>query len=168
MPLPGLRRVDHVGLTVPNLDEAVAFFRNVLGGRELYRVGPFKSDDDWMQRYLGVHPRAEVTQLAVVRMPGGPDLELFEYVAPDQRPQHPRNSDIGAAHLAFMVDDLDAVLAQLPAHGLEPMGEPVTMTEGPSAGLTWLYALSPWGLQLEFVSAPEGLAFEREGAGQQT
>jgi hypothetical protein len=32
------------------------------------------------------------------------------------------------------------------------------MTEGPSAGLEWLYFTAPWGLQLELVSYPGGIA----------
>jgi len=39
--LPGLSHVDHVGLTVPNLDAGVKFYCNVFGGHELYRLGPF-------------------------------------------------------------------------------------------------------------------------------
>ncbi|MGA2818726.1 MAG: VOC family protein, partial [Xanthobacteraceae bacterium] len=39
--LPGLSHVDHVGLTVPNLDAAVRFYCDVIGCHELYRMGPF-------------------------------------------------------------------------------------------------------------------------------
>jgi len=39
--LPGLSHVDHVGLTVPDLDPAVRFYCDVFGGHELYRLGPF-------------------------------------------------------------------------------------------------------------------------------
>ena len=39
--LPGLSHVDHVGLTVPDLDAAVRFYCDVIGGHELYRIGPF-------------------------------------------------------------------------------------------------------------------------------
>ena len=160
MPLQGLRRTDHIGLTVPDLEQAVTFFRELLGASELYRAGPFQADDDWMQKHLGVHPRAVIRQLAVVRLGTGPDLELFEYGAPDQKRNAPANSDIGAAHLAFYVDDMGAAVRELRARGLTILGEPMTMQEGPSSGLTWLYFLSPWGLQLELVSAPGGLAYE--------
>jgi hypothetical protein len=36
------------------------------------------------------------------------------------------------------------------------------MTEGPNAGLSWVYFLAPWGMQLELVSAPDGMAYEKE------
>src|SRR5688572_30060510 len=39
--LPGLTRIDHAGLTIPDLEDAVAFYTGVLGGTELYRLGPF-------------------------------------------------------------------------------------------------------------------------------
>ena len=39
--LPGLSHVDHVGLTVPELDAAAKFYCDVFGGHELYRLGPF-------------------------------------------------------------------------------------------------------------------------------
>ena len=41
MPLPGLRRMDHVGFTVPDLDEAHRFLVDVLGCEYLYSLGPF-------------------------------------------------------------------------------------------------------------------------------
>ena len=40
------------------------------------------------------------------------------------------------------------------------LGDPTTMTEGPSAGETWVYFLAPWGMQLELVSYPDGKAYE--------
>jgi catechol 2,3-dioxygenase-like lactoylglutathione lyase family enzyme len=39
--LPGFSHVDHIGLTVPELDKAAKFYCEVLGGHELYRLGPF-------------------------------------------------------------------------------------------------------------------------------
>ena len=60
--LPGFTHVDHVGLTVPNLDDAIAFYTGVIGGTELYRLGPFGPDDrpplpdgrDWSDAHLNV------------------------------------------------------------------------------------------------------------------
>lgn len=37
-------------------------------------------------------------------------------------------------------------------------GEPTTMDQGPSQGLRWVYFLAPWGMQLELVSYPDGMA----------
>ncbi|MGE0775523.1 MAG: VOC family protein [Sphingomonadaceae bacterium] len=160
--LPGLRGTDHIGFTVPNLDEAVAFFVDVLGCEAFYELGPFQADDDWMERHLNVHPRTVMRRLKFLRCGHGSNFELFEYEAPDQRAAPPRNSDIGGHHLALYVDDIDAAVAYLSVKGVRILGEPTVRTVGPSAGQTWVYFLSPWGMQLELVSFPGGKGYERE------
>jgi catechol 2,3-dioxygenase-like lactoylglutathione lyase family enzyme len=161
--LPGLLGVEHIGLTVPDVDVASRFFVDMLGAETLFEVGPFAAQDDWMERHLGAHPRAVIRKLRMLRLASGPSLELFEYEAPDRSETRPRNSDAGGHHLAFYVVDMDAALAHLKRHGVAILGEPTTMSDGASAGLTWVYFLSPWGLQLELVSAPHGLTYERQG-----
>ncbi len=160
--LPGLRGTEHIGITVPDLDQAVAFFVGVLGCQEFFPLGPFQADDDWMAVHLGVHPRAVVKKMRYLRCANGSNLELFEYQSPDQNRKHPRNSDIGACHLGFYVDDLDAAVAFLREKGVEIQGAPTTMTSGPSAGNRWVYFRAPWGLQLELISSPGGQAYEQD------
>jgi catechol 2,3-dioxygenase-like lactoylglutathione lyase family enzyme len=158
--LPGLCGTEHIGVTVPDLDQAVEFFVEVLGCQEFFPLGPFQADDDWMAVHLGVHPRAVVKKMRYLRCAHGSNLELFEYEAPDQERRHPKNSDIGACHLGFYVEDLDAAVAYLKDKGVEIQGEPTTMTSGPSAGNRWVYFRAPWGLQLELISSPDGQAYE--------
>jgi len=62
---PGIRGTDHVGVTVPDMDQATAFFTDVLGCQLAYTAGPFKSDDDWMQVHLNVDRKAEISRLRV-------------------------------------------------------------------------------------------------------
>ena len=57
MPLPGLVGTDHIGFTVPDLEQAHDFFVRVLGCTHVYTLGPYAHDDDWMQEHLNVHPR---------------------------------------------------------------------------------------------------------------
>jgi catechol 2,3-dioxygenase-like lactoylglutathione lyase family enzyme len=116
-----------------------------------------------MKEHLGVHPRAVIRRLRMLRLANGPSLELFEYTSPDQIHDRPRNSDAGGHHIAFYVAEIGAAVEHLRAHGVTILGNPTTLTEGASAGLTWVYFLTPWGLQLELVSAPTGLAYERRG-----
>lgn len=159
--IPGLRGTDHIGLTVPDLDEAVRFFVDVIGCEPFYELGLFQSDDDWMQTHLDVHARTVMRRLKFLRCGNGANLELFEYDAPDADSRRPRNSDAGGHHLALYVDDMDAALAHLRAHGLRVLGSPTVRTEGPSAGQTWVYFLAPWGLQMELVSYPDGKGYEK-------
>ena len=61
---------------------------------------------------------------------------------------------------------MDAAVAYLKGKGLKFLGEPTTMTEGPSAGETWVYFMAPWGMQLELVSYPNGKAYEKDYEGR--
>ena len=159
--IPGLRGVEHVGFTVPDLEEATRFFVDVIGCEYVYSLGPFEDDGDWMERHLNVHPRAIVKELRFFRCHHGPNFEIFEYEAPDQSTRLPKNSDVGGHHLAFYVDDFDRALDYLKGCGLRILGEPTVRTDGPSGGQTWVYFLTPWGMQLELVSFPNGKHYER-------
>jgi glyoxylase I family protein len=163
MAIPGLRRLDHVGFTVPDLEQATRFLEDVLGCEYLYSLGPFSSDDDWMLENLNVHPRAVVKQNRFFRCGGQAVFEVFEYSAPDQQTILPRNSDIGGHHVALYVDDLDSAVAYLKERGVTVMGEP-TPSKGPAEGNRWIYFLAPWGMQFELVSYPNGKAFDRRAS----
>jgi glyoxylase I family protein len=165
--IPGLAGGDHFGFTVPDLEEATRFFVDVIGCTALYEVGPFMSDDDWMSENLAVHPRTVIRKYRMLKCHNGPSFELFEYEAPDQKREQPKNSDWAGHHLAFYVTDMAAAKAYLENHGVRVLGEVKTVEEGPTAGLSWLYFLSPWGMQLELVSYNGGLGFESDGRQKQ-
>lgn len=161
--LPGLTRVDHIGITVPDLDEAARFFVDVLGCEFLYRLGP-KTDPvgNWMTDTLNVHPRATIDEIYFFACGNQAVFEVFEWTAPDQQDAPPRNSDVGGHHVALYVDDLDLAvdyLRQQPS--VRVLGEPV-VSKGPHEGQRWIYFVSPWGMQFELVSYPRGKAFFRD------
>lgn len=161
--IPTVRNVDHVAYTVPDLDEALEFFTDVLGADLLYRLHDVKDDDgDWMHRQLGVHPRARA-QIAMLRLGPVTNIELFQYEAPDQNKRLPKNSDHGGHHLAFYVDDVDAAAEYLRAQpGVTLLGEPQTIHDGPIAGDRWMYFTTPWGMSMEILNMPSGMPYERE------
>jgi catechol 2,3-dioxygenase-like lactoylglutathione lyase family enzyme len=160
MALPGLRGTDHIGFTVPDLEQADDFFVRVIGCERVYSLGPFARDEgDWMQEHLGVEPRTVMRRLNFYRCGSGSNFEIFEYEPVSEPAPQPRNSDIGGHHLAFYVDDFDTALAYLRAEGLTIMGEP-TASGNASLGQRWVYFVSPWGMQFELVSYPEGKAYE--------
>lgn len=159
--LPGLRGADHVGFTVPDLDQAERFLVEVLGAVPVYTLPARTADDDWMSVQLGVHPRTGIREIRFYRLGNGTNLEVFAYDAADGQLGPPRNSDIGGHHLALYVDDLDAAVAYLRAKDVEVMGEPVASGNA-SAGQRWVYFRSPWGMQFELVSFPDGKAYEAD------
>lgn len=152
--IPGLTGVEHIGLTVPDIESATAFFVDVIGAEVLYDIGPFETSEEWMASHLAPHPSSRIKKIRMIKVANGPALELFEFTLPDGRTPLPQN---GGWHLAFYVVDMERALLALKVHGCEIQSGPVLMTEGPSAGLEWLYFQAPWGQQLELVSYPGGI-----------
>ncbi len=158
--IPTYDTIDHIGITVPDLDAAIAFFTGVLGAEVWYHEGPDGDlDGDLMWRELRVHPRASV-RLAMLRFGSSTTVELLEYVVPpgEARASAPRNSDHSAAHLGLRVGDVDAAAEYLRAiPGVTVLAGPTTVGEGISRGLRWIYFVTPWGLNMELVQLPAGM-----------
>ncbi len=158
--VPGLAGIEHVGLTVPDIEAATRFLADVLGARTLYDIGPFARPEDWMATHLAAMQGTSLYRMRVLRIANGPVLELFELArAPEGATSRPTGDP--SWHLAFYVEDMDRALGALKANGVDILSGPVVMTEGPSAGMSWLYFRAPWGLQLELVSYPGGIAAYR-------
>ena len=153
--------MEHIGFTVPDINEACDFFEKILGAKVLYTAATnFTGEGDWMSQHLRVDDNCVIKEFRYLRCGNGTNLEVFEYEAPDQVQQPLKNSDVGGHHLAFYVDDMDRAIQFLRDNGVEVLGEPTSYTEGPNIGLTWCYFMAPWGLQLEIVSAPKGTDFD--------
>jgi catechol 2,3-dioxygenase-like lactoylglutathione lyase family enzyme len=161
--VPGLRGHDHTGITVPDIKQATDFFVGVLGCKEAMSFGPFADEKGtFMQDLVNVHPRAVISKITQIRCGYGSNIELFQYSSPDQRDMTPKNSDIGGYHIAFYVDDIKAAKAYLDAKGIKTFYGPFTVEQGPAAGQGIFYFLAPWGLQMEMISYPSGMAYEKD------
>lgn len=161
--IPGLRGAEHIGFTVPDIEQAHEFFVDIIGCEFVYKLGPWVREDDWFAEHLNINPRSVLKELRFYRCKFGPNFEVFEFESPDQVRTEPANSDVGGHHIAFYVDDLDAAVDYLHSKGLRVLGEP-TASSGASEGQRWVYFLSPWGQQFELVSFPTGKAYEADSS----
>jgi catechol 2,3-dioxygenase-like lactoylglutathione lyase family enzyme len=161
--IPGMRGHDHTGITVPDMAQAVDFFTNVVGCQKAMSFGPFSDDKGtFMQDALNVNPRAVIEEIVQIRCGYGSNIELFHYTSPDQKDATPKNSDIGGYHIALYVDDVKAAKDYLDSKGIKTLMGPIPVDQGPAAGQTILYFIAPWGLQLEAISYPKGMAYEKD------
>ena len=142
---------DHTGITVSNLDRALDFWQNVLGfefSHTAHQAGRMAEE------ITGVSG-AEI-KLAVVKTPGGHKIELLEYLAPsDRKCVDLRPCDVGSVHVAFTVDNLDAVLSTIGRASWKAAGKPQTLTVGPNAGKRVIYVRDPDGTTIEFMETPK-------------
>jgi catechol 2,3-dioxygenase-like lactoylglutathione lyase family enzyme len=115
-----IQRMDHVGIVVDDLADAVAFFVEL--GLELQGEAPVEGD--WVDRVVGLE--SVRAQIAMLRTPDGHGrIELTKFHTPstDGGYQRAAANASGIRHVAFAVDDIDAVLARLRARGAELVGD---------------------------------------------
>jgi catechol 2,3-dioxygenase-like lactoylglutathione lyase family enzyme len=112
--------MEHVGIVVDDLAAATEFFVE-LG---LVLQGEGAVEGRWVDRVVGLEGvRADI---AIVQTPDGNGrLELTKFHSPpspgDDR--HEAANTPGIRHLAFVVEDIDAVVAGLEARGAELVGK---------------------------------------------
>jgi catechol 2,3-dioxygenase-like lactoylglutathione lyase family enzyme len=142
----GVIGADHTSFTVSNLDRSVAFYCDLLGFR-LLRQRP-EITNNYFRAIVGI-PDAQVRD-AWIEIPGTSHrLELFEYQHPRGTPQTLTPNNPGSSHLAYLVDDLQAMFPKLKAAGVEFISEPVYLDEGPNTGGWALYMKDPDGIVIE-------------------
>jgi glyoxylase I family protein len=142
---------DHTGITVSNLERSLAFWRDVLGFEFSHRA---HQTGELAEQITGV-PGAEIS-LVVLKAPGGHKIELLEYLAPnDLGHVDIRPCDVGSVHVAFTVENLDAVLNAIAASGWRTAGKPQTLRSGPNAGKRVIYVRDPDGTTVEFMQLPD-------------
>jgi len=108
-------QIDHVNLVVSDLDRMIAFYRDVLGLRITKRVTIF---GEWVGSVVGLGDvHADVVYLDLDR---GPRIELIRYNKPMlDRPMGVEKPNApGLRHMAFGVDDIDAIVARLKQAGV--------------------------------------------------
>ncbi|GGG99121.1 VOC family protein [Pedobacter zeae] len=156
----GILGVDHVGINVPDMNQAVHFFTGVLGFSAVTTLGPIPLDDTWKKNNHMQSGTGAVT-IKMVRAGTGANIELFEYKNNKGSQQFPGGDDIGASHIAFYTNDIKQSVTFLKSKGVQFLDEPFLMPSGDTEGETWVYFLTPWGAKMELVSYPNGKGYEK-------
>jgi glyoxylase I family protein len=142
-----IKGVHHTCITVSDLERSIGFYRDLLGLELVMTEESERSGDD-RSKALGV-PKAKV-KLAILRA-GDAQVELIEYVTAAGRPYDRKNNDTGAMHIAFQVEDIDAVYQRMLEHNVRFTAPPATIPAGPMEGWRWTYFFDPDGVSLEII-----------------
>lgn len=142
--------VDHVSVTTADLDRSVQFYHDLLG-IPVHGTGVEESPS--VAAIVGVG-RARF-RYADLDLGHGHILELLQYLSPEGKPHRANVYDPGSGHIAFRVDDLEAVLARLKKAGVEARSKPVLLEE-PAwwSGARVVYLTDPDGVTVELVERP--------------
>jgi len=164
--VPGVvRAIEHIGITVPDIEEASAFLEKAFGAEVIYdmKPDPGASQVDSAldsQSTLGIRPGALWKASRMLRLGEGPSIELFEY-SDEQQARAAIASDIGIQHFAVYVDDMAAARQRVIDAGGRVLAGPSLLPGLESGeGNMWLYTLAPWGSLIELVSFPSPQPYE--------
>jgi catechol 2,3-dioxygenase-like lactoylglutathione lyase family enzyme len=114
-----IRRFDHIGITVADLDATTAFFVRL--GLEV--EGRAFVEGEFLDTVTGI-PDSR-TEIVMLRLPeGGTNIELSSFVRPDHDPGSPTAmaNELGLRSVAFEVDDLQATVEMLATDGYGLVG----------------------------------------------
>lgn len=137
-----IQRMEHVGIVVDDLAGAIELFAQL--GLELQGQRPVEGR--WVDRVVGL--QGVQADIAIMQTPDGHGrLELAKFHSPPDQGEDRRAqaNTPGIRHIAFAVQDIDAVLAGLRAHGAELVGELERYEDS---------------YRLCFVRGPEGIIIE--------
>lgn len=127
-----VKKVDHIGIAVSNLDEAIKLYTDVLG--------------------LELHGTEVVSEqkVRVAFLPvGDTEVELLESTSPDGPiAKFIEAKGQGIQHIAFKVDDIEAALAEMKEKGLRLIDEKPRYGAG-GARIAFLHPKSTNGVLIE-------------------
>ncbi len=113
-------RLEHVGIVVEDLEDAVAFFLKL--GLELLDQTPVEGD--WVDRIVGLDGvRADIAMLQTPDCGGRLELTKFHSPPSERGSQRAPANASGIRHISFAVEDIDAVLDRLGPQRTELVGE---------------------------------------------
>ena len=147
-----VRGIDHVGLTVGDIDRSLRFWSDVLGLRVLQRE---VVTDPLIATLIGI----DRVDLEIADLDAGDDrvIELIEYRTPRGEPRRPATGDPGTPHVALRVDDVAAIVGRLAGSGARMLSMcPVTLHDPGGAwdGVVCCYLADADGIVVELVERP--------------
>jgi catechol 2,3-dioxygenase-like lactoylglutathione lyase family enzyme len=156
-----VRAIEHVGITVPDIEEATRFFVEAFGAQQLYDMLDEPLGGPEVEAGLGIPAGAVIEVIRMLRLGNGPNLELFSYSGVAQaQPVVP--SDYGIQHICIYVDDIDAAADRLTRAGGTLLSRPGELPGGDAGqGNRYVYTRTPWGSTIELVTYPSAQAYER-------
>jgi catechol 2,3-dioxygenase-like lactoylglutathione lyase family enzyme len=144
-------RLNHVAVTVGDMDRALAFWADALG---LELIGRGSVRKAHLDHIVGLADT--VIEWAELAVPGGTVIELFRYAHPRTQ-EHPplQPNDQGATHVCLEVADIDEMFRSITERGyISRSDAPIEIPDGDWRGWRDVYVESPDGVIVELSEAP--------------
>ncbi|MBA4354109.1 MAG: glyoxalase/bleomycin resistance/dioxygenase family protein [Novosphingobium sp.] len=150
----GALAIQHIGVSVPDLDKARTFYIDLLGGVEVGKPLEWQ-DNPYIDQVVGLEGSA--ARQFMCRL-GNAHIEVFEYLAPRSADQDPNEgvNRFGYTHFAVQVEDIAACYERLQAAGIRahtpPSLEGITVdADGTKHGYAATYCRDFFGNVFEIM-----------------
>ena len=143
----------HTGVTVSDMDAALAFYRDGLGLEVAFQG---ESAIEKARVIWNLNP--ERVKVVFLKVPSSDTfVELFEFEGLERHSASARPCDYGAGHMCLFVDDMDALHDRMTERGYTSRaGAVTTIEEGPHKGAKVAYLIDPDGYHVEcYQKAPD-------------
>jgi catechol 2,3-dioxygenase-like lactoylglutathione lyase family enzyme len=146
-----LGAVAHVGITVRDMDKAIAFYRDRLGFKLLGDVIIAGEEADRLTRLKGTKLRAVYVRSE--KDLKGPPVELLHFIEPRIEGETPyaRLTNPGITEIAFWVKDIEKVYEDLSSQGVEFYSPPQLFELEGYGRVKAVYFWDPDGTTLELL-----------------
>lgn len=138
----------HTNIIAKEWKKLSDFYIQVFGCKPVYPERDLSGD--WIEKMTDIeNVRIRGMHLSLPGYENGPTLEIFQYEPECPRDGKPYINRQGFGHLAFHVEDVEAVLARVIEHGGKKLGELITRKYDGLGLLTAVYAEDPEGNFIE-------------------
>jgi methylmalonyl-CoA/ethylmalonyl-CoA epimerase len=134
------KTMDHIGVAVRNLEDAIQFYKNVLGAK---LIDQYRSDAKGVE-----------SEIAIMEVDGA----RTELLAPTNNTTSPiarfiKQKGKGVHHIAYRVDDLDAALEELEQQGIRTLKDSLRINKH-GRRLIYLNPADTEGTIIEYCDYP--------------
>ena len=144
----GLLSINHTSFTVSDALAIAGWYCETL---DFTILSDETRPQDYSEKVTGI----KGADLRIVYIRGGEyNIELVEYVGAPGVKIDTATNNVGSAHIAYNVNDLNGMYESLAPKGVKFVSEPVPVTQGPNTGGFVVYLEDPDGNTLELIERP--------------
>lgn len=153
-----VRGIDHIGITVPDIEAATRFLRDAFDAAIIYDTvadgQPHRSPED-LAATVALEKEQRIVATRMIRLGDSANIELFEIEGAG--PGIDGIGAMGLQHFAVYCDDITPVLHRvLAAGGTKLCGPNALFGIEEGRGNSMNYVRAPWGSLIELITIPAG------------
>ena len=142
--------LDHVSVTVSDMERSLAFYRDTLGLKEVER---HRLEGEGISKMAGKNGVVMDVVRLVARETESIEIALQQYLSPAGEGSNGKRGDVGHSHICFGVPDMAEAYRELSDQGVEFVSEPVSFDLG-WAVVHVVFFTDPDGYVLELMQIP--------------